>query len=289
MDKYINNLTLKGKISIEDMKFNHIEGGFGKDKKAMLVKDIAEIHNQQFGEINRRINDNIRRFKEGIDIIDLKPNGFEPLGFKIGFTKQSFNQTKNIYILSERGYSKLLKILEDDFAWEQYEKLVDGYFNMRETTKNSIKKVEKLSSVNNAARTIIPVLEKAGMKPENQVYMLKQLYERAGVEIPLERFKVEHKLFDLTTIATRLGIYSTKGNPHSQVVGVIIDKLDITNNEVELTSFEKNGHVGTSYQYTESVIDKVEKWLLDNEYPSQIFGKDKNYKVNYSNQIKKIL
>lgn len=127
----MDKLIIRGIKNIEGMKFHDIEGGFGKDKKAMLIKDIAEIHNQQFGEINRRVNDNINRFKEGIDIVDIKADGFEPLGQILGFTKQSFNQTKNIYILSERGYSKLLKILEDDLAWEQYEKLVDGYFNMR--------------------------------------------------------------------------------------------------------------------------------------------------------------
>ena len=48
------------------------------------------------------------------------------------YTQNAINRSENIYLLSERGYSKLLKILEDDFAWEQYDKLVDGYFNMRE-------------------------------------------------------------------------------------------------------------------------------------------------------------
>lgn len=133
----MNNQIVKinGLKEIEGMKFHDIEGGFGEGKKAMLVKEIANIHNQPFGEINRRINDNITRFKTNIDIVDIKANGFEPLGLELGFSKQSFNQTKNIYILSERGYSKLLKILEDDVAWEQYEKLVDGYFNMRGQAK----------------------------------------------------------------------------------------------------------------------------------------------------------
>ncbi|WP_455822402.1 hypothetical protein [Clostridium butyricum] len=38
------------------------------------------------------------------------------------YTQNALNVSKNIYLLSERGYSKLLKILEDDVAWEQYEK-----------------------------------------------------------------------------------------------------------------------------------------------------------------------
>lgn len=128
-------IKVNGLLNVEGMKFHDIEGGFGEGKKAMSVKDIANIHNQPFGEINRRINDNIMRFTTDVDIVDIKANGFEPLGSKLGFSKQSFNQTKNIYVLSERGYAKLLKILEDDVAWEQYDKLVDGYFNMRGQAK----------------------------------------------------------------------------------------------------------------------------------------------------------
>ena len=46
-----------------------------------------------------------------------------------------FEYEKYAYLLSERGYSKLLKLLDDDIAWEQYDKLVDGYFNMRKAIK----------------------------------------------------------------------------------------------------------------------------------------------------------
>lgn len=33
--------------------------------------------------------------------------------------------------MSERGYFKLLKILEDDAAWGIYDQLIDNYFNMK--------------------------------------------------------------------------------------------------------------------------------------------------------------
>lgn len=167
----MDKLIVKGIKDIEGMKFHEIEGGFGEDKKAIAVKDIAEIHNQQFGEINRRINENIKRFKENVDIIDIKANGFEPLGQILGFTKQSFNQTKNIYILSERGYSKLLKILEDDVAWEQYEKLVDGYFNMRKETNNT-KKLSALEQLQLQNQAILEVNEKVD-KIQNDMPLFK--------------------------------------------------------------------------------------------------------------------
>lgn len=68
----MNELKVIGREHIGRIEFTGIEGGFGKDKKAMLVKDIAQIHEQPLGEINRRINDNRKRFKDGIDILDLK-------------------------------------------------------------------------------------------------------------------------------------------------------------------------------------------------------------------------
>lgn len=136
MEEQNKIIKINGIKNVDDMKFHEIEGGFSKDKKAMLVKDIADIHCRDLGKVNELINNNRKRFKDNIDIIDIKANPSEGLGYEnIGYSKQSFGQSKNIYILSERGYSKLLKILEDDFAWEQYEKLVDGYFNMREKIK----------------------------------------------------------------------------------------------------------------------------------------------------------
>ncbi|MDA2525874.1 ORF6N domain-containing protein [Bacillus cereus] len=128
----MNQLKIIGQQYIAGYQFTGIEGGFSEEKKAMLVKDIAVIHGQALKEVNRRINDNRKRFKAGVDIIDLKVSGFDPLSFTdLGYSRQSIANSNNIYLLSERGYAKLLKILEDDKAWELYDKLVDGYFNMR--------------------------------------------------------------------------------------------------------------------------------------------------------------
>lgn len=128
----MNQLQIIGKQNIAGYEFTGIEGGFGEGKKAMLVLDIATIHNQPLKEINRRINDNRIRFKDGVDIVDLKSGGFNPPQLlNLGFSNMQIAKSNNIYLLSERGYAKLLKILEDDKAWELYDILVDEYFNMR--------------------------------------------------------------------------------------------------------------------------------------------------------------
>ncbi|MDY7965417.1 ORF6N domain-containing protein [Bacillus thuringiensis] len=128
----MKQLQVIGKQNVAGYEFTGIEGGFGEGKKAMLVKEIAEIHNRPIKEINRRINENHIRFTNGVDIIDLKSGAFNPPQLSnLGFSNMQIAKSNNIYLLSERGYAKLLKILEDDTAWELYNQFVDGYFNIR--------------------------------------------------------------------------------------------------------------------------------------------------------------
>jgi len=118
----MNNLKVIGKEKIGSIEFIGIEGGFGKDKKAMLVKDIAKIHGTTVGRINELINRNIKRFKKDIDLIDLKTGNFAIVLNESGFSQNQINATKNIYLLSERGYSKLLKMHSAENS-AQYKKM----------------------------------------------------------------------------------------------------------------------------------------------------------------------
>lgn len=175
----MNDLKVIGKEHIGEIEFTGIEGGFGKNKKAMLVKDIAQIHNQPLGEINRRINDNRNRFKDNIDIIDLK----SVMGLshnEFGFTQNAWNRLGNAYLLSERGYAKLLKILDDDKAWDIYDELVDNYFNMRKTIKNDVSMFDELS-------------------PDLQ--MFKKIFDNAARN-ELELKRVDRKLDNITEIVS---------------------------------------------------------------------------------------
>ena len=68
-----------------------------------------------------------------MDIIDLKTQSLPVTELEqLGFNKQSVANSKNIYLLSERGYAKLIKIIDSDLAWEIHDKLIDEYFQLRE-------------------------------------------------------------------------------------------------------------------------------------------------------------
>ena len=74
-----------------------------------------------------RITDNIIRFNENIDFIDLKQGAYEAstleLLINLGYTKSAITQADHVYLLSERGYAKLIKIMDTDFAWEAFPKM----------------------------------------------------------------------------------------------------------------------------------------------------------------------
>lgn len=218
-------LKVIGKERIGKIEFTGIEGGFGNDKKAMLVKDIAQIHERQVKEINKLINNNHNRFRTGIDLLDLKQVISNNLFSDYGFTKAQWGNANHIYLLSERGYAKLLKILDDDKAWYIYDQLVDNYFNMRVAIKNnepSLVQQRRLQIMeDNAATRKASIMYKIAMKTDSKSSQ-QQLLALAAKELTGEMSipVMKRKEYSATEVGKQLGITST-------MVGRIANKLGI--------------------------------------------------------------
>jgi len=88
----------------------------GKNKKCISDKTIAAIHGMRIPDVRRRITDNISRFNDGTDCIDLKSCAYDAqqLLVQLGYTKMEVSKAEHIYLLSERGYAKLIKIMDSD-------------------------------------------------------------------------------------------------------------------------------------------------------------------------------
>lgn len=133
----MNDLTVTGKQDFMGIEIPVVAGGFGGDKRCMSDKTIAEIHGMEAKHVRERITQNIVRFKEVVDFIDLKQRvgqaGTLEILLSLGYSKQSITQAEHIYILSERGYAKLIKIMDSDLAWKIHDNLIDEYFELRET------------------------------------------------------------------------------------------------------------------------------------------------------------
>lgn len=127
----MNRIIYKGTQIFNGKNIKVLEGGFGEGCRILTDKQISEIHNMENKNIRARIKDNILRFKEGIDFIDLKGACDVSTLESFGYSKQAITQCENIFVLSERGYSKLIKIMDTDLAWEIMDKLIEEYFAMR--------------------------------------------------------------------------------------------------------------------------------------------------------------
>lgn len=218
-------LKVIGQEKIGKIEFTGIEGGFGQGKKAMLVRDVAKIHSRSIREINELINRNHKRFKDGIDILDLKQIVPNDLFSEYGFTKAQWGNAKHIYLLSERGYAKLLKILDDDKAWDIYDELVDNYFNMRVAIKENkpmIVNQERLKIMkDNSATRKANMLYKIAMATESNTSKENLLAKAAEVltgemTIPV----MKQKEYSAKDIAEAL-------NTTANMVGRIANKLGL--------------------------------------------------------------
>lgn len=132
----MDKLTLGMRVEICGVDIPQITGGFGPGKKSLLIKHIAEMHDKKTFHVNEAIRNNRERFVYGADLIDLKAPEYEQI--VIGLVDNNFlskmevAKSENIYVSSERGYAKLLKVFDDDLAWEKYSEIVDGYFRSRD-------------------------------------------------------------------------------------------------------------------------------------------------------------
>lgn len=147
------NLEVKGTQEFLGKEIPVIYGGFGAGQKVVLAKTIAEIHETDSRTINQTINRNINRFKQGIDVIDLGITMSDTELKEFGFTQQALNSYKglrakgqggNIYLLSERGYAKLIKIMDSDLAWEIHDQLMEEYFSMREEKSKPVSQLDAI-------------------------------------------------------------------------------------------------------------------------------------------------
>ena len=139
-------IKILGKQQFMGKEIPIVLGGFGENQKVVTDKMVAGIHGMEVKNVRARITDNIKRFKENVDFIDLlncRLPDKQQLLEQLGYSKMQIAKAEHIYLLSERGYAKLIKIMDTDLAWEIHDKLIDEYFTMRETLKNHQPKLTK--------------------------------------------------------------------------------------------------------------------------------------------------
>ena len=234
----MSNLAIKGDVSVCGITVPNINGGFGANKKAMLAKHIAEIHGKELKVVNQAVNMNRHRFKDNVDIIDMKGSYFEVNLIDHGILNQnSLNRSTNVYLLSERGYAKLIKIFNDDKSWELYDQLLDEYFDLREETSN----VQPINNTPMSQAEMLVIYAQQFVEQEKRLQKIEQQSEKVNDNVIQMK---EHltKVPDFKNLQHAVTKYARREGIHeSEAWGIIYTKIgDIYGVNLEQTV--KNRH-----------------------------------------------
>lgn len=134
----MNELKVNGTQKFMGIDIPIVEGGFGENCRVVSAKSIAEIHKTLVKEINQSIGRLIKRGRliENIDYINMFSNEqFKVTASDLGLITS--NGQKQCFILSERGYTKLIKYMDDDKSWDVMDQFVDEYFTMRKVINST--------------------------------------------------------------------------------------------------------------------------------------------------------
>lgn len=176
----MNELKISGKQEFMGIEIPIIEGGFGNDCRIVTFDGISRIHNIQVKDINKAISRLIAkgRFSKSIEYIDLfSSEDFKVTARNLGLLKS--NGQKSCYVLSERGYIKLIKYMDDDTSWDVMDNFVDEYFDMREiiNSDEQLKSKYLLSIYNGGQEAVIASKELSKLEVKEATIPLLETIE----------------------------------------------------------------------------------------------------------------
>jgi hypothetical protein len=116
-----------------------------KDQRVVTFQMIDQVHERVSGTARTTFNRNKERFEETKDYFFVKPEEFakctdSALNTSTAYVKRTRSLRMNkdgAYLITERGYLKLVKPFNDALSWKVQDMLVDSYFKMKEIVNNN--------------------------------------------------------------------------------------------------------------------------------------------------------
>lgn len=202
-----------------------------------------------------------------------KEMGFSPLVGKNDYIPESL-----FYRLGMKANNAVAEKFQNWLALEVIPSIrKTGSYEM---PKKDTDKREKLPSVNQMVKNIKGALHDAGVDSKYIAAEVVRIYSDNGYPVKVPLISDVPVLWDCTTIAKELGIYSESGRPHDKAVSAIIQKLPVSESEIVKTAYSRNGHDGVTVQYKDSVMQKIKLWLQENGYPTVIEYQLSNGNIN---------
>lgn len=240
--------------------------------------EVAEM----VGKEHKNLMRDVRSYMTELAELKIEPGNF----FKESTYKDANNQSRPCYNVTKKGCEFIAHKLTGLKGTEFTAKYINRFHDMEDTIREGIPQKkkpthkEKLPSVNQMVKNIKGALNDAGVDSKYIAAEIIRIYSDNGYPVKVPLISEVPVLWDCTTMAKEFGILSESGRPHDKAVSAIIQKLDVSEDEIVKTAYSRNGHDGVTVQYKDSVFQKVKEWLEENGYPTLIEHRLSNGNTN---------
>lgn len=140
----------------------------------------------------------------------------------------------------------------------------------------------RLKNANARQAKLLSELARDAKSDVNKVLLQDKAVEVLTGEKLLAMPALGCKFYSANEIAKKKGMYSKTGNPHETAVSQLIQKyISLEEYEFEFFPGSTDNWSGDVTKYAESVLEKVENWLVENNYPTVIQGQSNKYHIVY--------
>lgn len=259
-------------------------------RRVITFEDVDRVHQRPSGTAKRNFNSNKERFIKGQDYFCLKGQELNDFKAEIEGTdsiQSGWGGARRLILLTEMGYLMVTKSLRDDLAWQVQRTLVMSYFrtqhlrNLNPLVAGAFQKIEdglldlvKLSRQQtmdvvganfNSAFASVDANSKAESQRindivakqnddlillKNRVKMLEN-HTKQGEGAPMRENVQADGCRKATYVADRMGVYSSTGKPHAQLIfsmavdaGICVEhpNTDDSNDYVRIIKEALNGN-----------------------------------------------
>lgn len=202
-------------ITINNHEVNVVEY---KGQRVITFKMMDELHGRPEGTARKRFNDNKDRLTEGEDYWEIsQPSEIRTLGLH----RPDGSTPAKVIILTEAGYSMLVKSFTDDLAWQVQKELVKGYFRAKGmiSQKKEIDRITMLRKAIALHGSALAFNKRQGMDlTQARLKAVATVKEQMGIDLPEELgwqaqpLAIQQRTVNATEIGRELGLKNTEVN-----------------------------------------------------------------------------
>ena len=239
------NLILKGGIIIYPKEY--------ENQRVVTMWDISEIHKKDMNDIKQTFQRNRNRFILNEDYFCIKKD--EKLKPQNVVFKELWDfapAMRELILLTEKGYFKIIKSFKDDLSWDIYEIMIESYFILKKVQKQEFLPQDYASALRKCADLYE---EKLKLEESNQKLKTFELTMKA-------KFK-SGKTYTTTELAKQFNIKS------AHAMHKILEKLNLIENyfitdldskQIKIWKLTKD-YQNKGYDYLENLSFKGKKYL----------------------------